>query len=695
MIMFKSNLRRMSQCHVVILRMLLMALVLQSVESASPPSMRPTEVIRGVSSGWLQQSAPSVQCTTCQQPSAAPVTPEHPSTMPSAKKLSPAVTSTTFDSASSCLLARPQASCFVSTFPMWKTKHTPTLATSFGLNDRVPSYQTTQQHMPRGTLLMGVGGPDDDEMLTNETNNLNPTPPVRISKDQRLIPFLMYTVVAFLPPVVLTTLNDDYQFTKSQFNYASAALTQPLADLAKDSAEYTNLSSMYNDTMGKLFVVLLSKRLALYFLATCATIYAGWRASMAVVSIRDDNGGYTGPGDALDKLNKEIFQDEDDDSSDEIEEEKGRDDDQLFATLIDDSDQSSNAGTILAVALPLVLAGSLAFSYLGVVAKSSISAETSMVELPDELLSSLPYLSSLPSALLCLLFAATEFRWALPTDSPDDQDAKQSTTNKPQLLCAGNILALLYVAGAYVAKVYPTITLNGFYLDLWPLQNGVNIALATAVTRGLAPFLFPTLTSAVGNKSIRTIALATLGITMFDAISVFGTVANAATTDMVSADPSMSVMETVARAKLASPSSDASPLAYLWQPGLLEIILGHDSSKVSEALGLGDIVFPSILIAWGFAADYDANSSTKDVVDSGESESGEEKSNGYPYASAAAVGYLLGSTLTEITGSFSLLGNLSGLPALVFLVPSMLFTITIVAWWRNEIDEVWGGAAGG
>jgi len=29
----------------------------------------------------------------------------------------------------------------------------------------------------------------------------------------------------------------------------------------------------------------------------------------------------------------------------------------------------------------------------------------------------------------------------------------------------------------------------------------------------------------------------------------------------------------------------------------LEIILGHDNSKVMEALGLGDVVFPSILVA--------------------------------------------------------------------------------------------------
>lgn len=123
-------------------------------------------------------------------------------------------------------------------------------------------------------------------------------------------------------------------------------------------------------------------------------------------------------------------------------------------------------------------------------------------------------------------------------------------------------------------------------------------------------------------------------------------------------------MEAVAQSKLAS-----------WQPGLLEVIIGHDNTKVTEALGLGDVVFPSILVAWGFMADHDDND--EDV--------------GYSsYASASVIGYIIGSFITEIVGSFDLLGIRSGLPALVFLIPSMLIAVTVMAWSRNELRDVWG-----
>ena len=129
-------------------------------------------------------------------------------------------------------------------------------------------------------------------------------------------------------------------------------------------------------------------------------------------------------------------------------------------------------------------------------------------------------------------------------------------------------------------------------IDLWPLQNGVNVALATTVTRALAPFLVST--SSNSKKSIRTIALALIGVTLFDAISVFGTVVNAA---MDAIPTESSVMEVVARSKLASTSQ--SP----WQPGLLEIVIGHGNAIITDALGLGDVVFPACLIAWGLNAD--------------------------------------------------------------------------------------------
>ena len=149
-----------------------------------------------------------------------------------------------------------------------------------------------------------------------------------------------------------------------------------------------------------------------------------------------------------------------------------------------------------------------------------------------------------------------------------------------------------------------------------------------------------------------------------------------------------SVMEVVARSKLASTSQ--SP----WQPGLLEIVIGHDNAVITDALGLGDVVFPACLIAWGLNADAccsasDVGVATIDEVND-KSFHHSEPSWKYHYTSAAIAGYLFGSFLTEIVGSFSLLGKGAGLPALVFLVPIMLMFVTFVSWRRGEMEEVWG-----
>jgi len=263
----------------------------------------------------------------------------------------------------------------------------------------------------------------------------------------------------------------------------------------------------------------------------------------------------------------------------------------------------------------------------------------------------------------------------------------------------------------------------------------VNIALATTVTRALAPFLvgfpfssYPSATTS-GSKtmdskgktqkklhlSIQTIALASLGVTLFDAISVFGTVVNAASIDdmigsssnLIAADTasssSISVMEAVARSKLSSSSvSSSSSGISPWQPGLLEIILG---GRVTDALGLGDVVFPACLVAWAFVADAVAvrNRLVEEFENNGEG-NGDYSNNGavfsvngvsnkgsylYSYTTAAIMGYILGSFLTEIAGSFSLLGpGSSGLPALVFLIPCMLIAVVLLAAVRGEAEDV-------
>jgi len=374
-----------------------------------------------------------------------------------------------------------------------------------------------------------------------------------------------------------------------------------------------------------------------------------------------------------------------DDDDDEEEEVVGSDDDddddKLFATLVDDSPQSTKVGSAIALTLPLLLGGSLALSYSLIsffkdagIDGSSISSSI----IGDEYLSAiqglLPYLTSIPSMALCVLFVATEFR-----------SVSKASTNT-SLLRAENIAALLYVVGAYIAKVNPTITIGGEWnLDLGPLQNGVNIAFAATVVRALSPFLISYSSTSdssstasppnVPSISIQTMALALIGVTLFDGISVFGTVANAATIDTVAP---ASVMETVATYK-----ADAQ----LWNPGLLSVVVGHSqNAKITEALGLGDVVFPACLVAWGFFADAVGKS-----TDAAE-EVDEVPKKQISYTTATTAGYVIGSAATEIVGTFSLLGSGRGLPALIFLIPSMLIAVTTVAASRGELNEVWGSS---
>lgn len=224
----------------------------------------------------------------------------------------------------------------------------------------------------------------------------------------------------------------------------------------------------------------------------------------------------------------------------------------------------------------------------------------------------------------------------------------------------------------------------------------MNIAFGATVVRALAPFLIPTsnsnnstsLDSAATSISIRTMALALIGVTMFDGISVFGTVANAASIDTVAtvATPTTSVMEKVATYKLESSS------AQLWNPGLLSVIVGHNqNAKITEALGLGDVVFPACLVAWSCFAD-NVTTQTPTAIDNESVEL--PKKNRISYTSATTAGYVIGSAATEIIGSFALLGSGRGLPALIFLIPAMLLAVTTLAYSRGELSEVWGSGSG-
>lgn len=395
-----------------------------------------------------------------------------------------------------------------------------------------------------------------------------------------------------------------------------------------------------------LLSVLIAKRTFIYILAILATSYAGWRASTSTA---------LPAGESLDALNRELLRGEMPALMKEEETKSERRDDAIFATL----DERDDVGKNLAVALPFFLATALTVSYFLVTGDQTTASLNSNINVFDakEILNGF---SSFSNFAICILFAAAEYRSSsYPNNDEGNRDTIGRAFNIPNLIAFGTVMA-------------------AFLLPLslaWPFQNSINIAIAVTVVRALAPFI-----NGEG-KSIQNIAIALVGLSVYDVFSVFGTnlisiqsaiaavdildmgsvidtasltttvggIIDDSTSLITAADSS--VMETVARSKLQGP----------WRPGLLEMVL---VGRVSDAIGLGDIVFPACLVSWGFAFDIS-------------------------YAFAAIVGYVLGSFLTEVA---STLGpeELVGLPALLFITPAMLSCVTLLGKQRGDLDLIWG-----
>ena len=138
---------------------------------------------------------------------------------------------------------------------------------------------------------------------------------------------------------------------------------------------------------------------------------------------------------------------------------------------------------------------------------------------------------------------------------------------------------------------------------------------------------------------------------MYDTVSVYGTAALVAPA-AAAVEASGSVMETVVRAKLSG--------AYAWQPGLLAVVV---DGKTTDALGLGDAVFPAILSGWAMRKDF--------------------QQGGGGYLGASLAGYCLGCFLCEVTNSEG------GQPALLLLVPAMFVAVLTHAARRGELSAIW------
>lgn len=217
-----------------------------------------------------------------------------------------------------------------------------------------------------------------------------------------------------------------------------------------------------------------------------------------------------------------------------------------------------------------------------------------------------------------------------------------------------------------------SITGLAYWAQLWPAQNFVNMALAILVARAIQLNSFP---AVVGALSL---------LTLYDATSVFLIPGANAISDLSLIDPSNAVVSS-ASSFLVSSSVDGASVggsamgsvalqkltSGTFQPGLLVTRIGNN---LGGSLGLGDAVFPALLAT--FVQRFD------NFQQQQQQQNQEERR--VSLLNVSIAGYLLGCLACEFAPSLST----SGLPALVFIIPSMLGSVIIASALTGELREL-------
>ena len=237
--------------------------------------------------------------------------------------------------------------------------------------------------------------------------------------------------------------------------------------------------------------------------------------------------------------------------------------------------------------------------------------------------------------------------------------------------------------GQVVAAAMAAALVGAAYLlpasEAWPAQNLVNACIAVSVARVLQiPSLGAVVAALVGLAAydalgtLISIASAAMSAAAPTVPAATSTLAAAASESVPSASAS-SVMEGVAQSRLAYASG-----ATLWQPGLLVVLV---RGRVTDGLGLGDVVFPAMLLGW--ARRYDlAAAAQRQAANEGGGKGDEGGEGGY--LGAALGGYTLGCLLLEIAPP-----ELAR-AALLFLVPSALTALLARLAVKRELARAFG-----
>lgn len=338
--------------------------------------------------------------------------------------------------------------------------------------------------------------------------------------------------------------------------------------------------------------------------------------------------------------------------------------------------------TVQSAALPAVVVSSLFLSILLLQIQngsdsglfSDVSAEDSALAaqleaMMESLRSFLPSLVQLSNVAVIGLFVRAEVgkgiaAWfADPTAVQDNptEESGDDTSNAFQPAQAILPVSTALVASAYLAPASIA----------WPIRNLVCSCLGIGVVRAVQiPKLSPIVAAllllvvydvySVGMMLVElgSQSLASSGGEMTNAAAGAGVGATTSVSAVSSGTAASSAMGAVAMSKVDDTS--------LWQPGLLEVRL---RGRVTDLLGLGDAVFPSLLSTYALRFDSSRSNDATNI----------------PYYFAASVaGYGLGCAACEFAPG---IGS-SGLPALLFIIPAMLTSVLGLSLVRGEFGDI-------
>jgi hypothetical protein len=211
---------------------------------------------------------------------------------------------------------------------------------------------------------------------------------------------------------------------------------------------------------------------------------------------------------------------------------------------------------------------------------------------------------------------------------------------------------------------------GGLGSSAWPAQNAINVMLAVTACRACAL------------PRIRFIIPALVGLMLYDFLAVSGTAQFT--------DGGSSIMEAVALAKVTAAGTTASATsenvvaavagvaASPWRPGLFQVVV---SGRVSDALGLADVIFPALLAGWALRFDHLQKQEHDSEQGQGQVSERPQSAGLYP---AALFGFVLGCLSLELlqTGA-------GGQPALIYLVPAMLLSVFVAGAKAGALSRMW------